>query len=57
VNWEISRRLAKIEKEKGEQANLKSVPEPKYNTEDKAFKYLIETIALSTTSFFSYKPT
>ncbi len=56
MNWEISKRLEKIEKERGEHANLKSVPEPKYNTEDTTFKQLIETIAFSTTSFFSYKP-
>jgi hypothetical protein len=29
---------------------------PKYDPEDKAFKTLVESIALSTTSFFAYKP-
>lgn len=33
------------------------MPQPKYNTKDKAFRKLVETISLSTTSFFSYKPT
>lgn len=56
VNWEIYKRLVEIETAKGEEGNVNSVPTPKYNPEDKSIKTLVESIALSTTSFFAYKP-
>ena len=35
----------------------KNVAAPKYDVEDPMFRTLIETVAFSTTSFFSYTPT
>jgi len=35
----------------------KNVAAPNYDVEDPMFRTLIETVAFSTTSFFSYTPT
>jgi hypothetical protein len=57
INWEIYKRLYDIEIKKGESGLPKNVAAPKYDVEDPMFRTLIETIAFSTTSFFSYTPT
>jgi hypothetical protein len=54
VNWEIMKRLTKIEEDKKENGNVGGVEKPAYDVEDQAFRTLVDTIALSTTSFFSY---
>ena len=56
VNWEIYKRLLKIEVEKGEKGNTKNVNKPRYQDEDPMFKTLVETVALSTISYFQYTP-
>jgi sodium/potassium-transporting ATPase subunit alpha len=56
INWEIYKRLEKIEIEKGTDGNLKNLPKPQYEVEDQSFKNFVRTIALSTTSFFAYTP-
>lgn len=56
VNWEIYKRLEKIELAKGENGNIKNVQKPAYESEDLAFLAIVEAIALSTTSFFAYQP-
>lgn len=56
VNWEIYKRLVAAEMSKGKEANLKNVQQPGYDVENKSFRTLVETIALSTTSFFSFQP-
>ncbi len=56
TNYEIYQRLLELENKKGEKGNTKNVAVPKYDTEDKTFRTLVETIALATVSFFSYKP-
>ena len=57
INWEIYKLLNDIEVKKGDLGNPKNVATPKYDVEDPMFRTLIETIAFSTTSFFSYTPT
>ena len=57
VNWEIYRRLLDIETQKGDQGQPRNVAAPKYDVQDVNFRTMIQTVALSTTSFFSYTPT
>ena len=57
VNWEIYRRLLDIETQKGDQGQPRNVATPKYDVQDVNFRTMIQTVALSTTSFFSYTPT
>jgi hypothetical protein len=45
-----------LENAKGEKGNIKNVVVPKYDVNDSTFRTLVETIALATVSFFSYKP-
>ena len=56
VNWEIYKRFVAAEISKGKDANIKNIQKPDYDIENDGFRTLIEAIALSTTSFFSYQP-
>lgn len=56
INYEIFSNALNREKEKGENANLKNVQHPDYDITDPGFRNMINTVALSTTSFFSYTP-
>jgi hypothetical protein len=55
-NWEIYKRLLRAEMAKGKDANVKNVQQPGYDTDNSGFRTLVESIGLSTTSFFSYQP-
>jgi len=57
VNYQIYKNTLAREQEKGADANLKNVAEPKYDHNDPGFKTLIQGVTLSTTSYFSYSPT
>ncbi len=48
--------MLELEIAKGEKGNVKNVIVPKYDTNDQTFRTFVETIALATVSFFSYKP-
>jgi sodium/potassium-transporting ATPase subunit alpha len=54
-NWEIYKRLLRAEMAKGKDANIKNVQQPGYDTDNSGFRTLVESIGLSTTSFFSYQ--
>lgn len=56
VNWEIYKKLEEIEIAKGTDGNLKNVAKPAYDTTEAMFRILVESVALSTTSFFAYQP-
>lgn len=45
-----------IELNKGTDGNVKNVITPQYDPKEKMFRMLIESVALSTTSFFAYQP-
>jgi sodium/potassium-transporting ATPase subunit alpha len=60
VNYQSYKEGLKREHERAananEEVNLKNVPTPDYDTKDQDFMTLVRTIALSTTSYFSYTP-
>lgn len=45
-----------IETQKGDQGQVKNVAAPKYDVQDSNFLTMIQTIAMSTTAFFSFTP-
>lgn len=57
VNYEVYKRLLEKEVEKKDKGNIQNIQEPKYNVKAQAFRTLVESIALSTTSIFAYNPT
>jgi len=60
VNFQTYKEGLKRETERaekaGEEVNLKNVTTPDYELSDNGFMTLVKTIALSTTSYFSYTP-
>lgn len=56
TNFEIYKRLEKLENEKGDRKNMDNVPIPKYNVEDSTFQTVVKTIALASVSYFNYQP-
>jgi sodium/potassium-transporting ATPase subunit alpha len=53
VNWQVYKRLENLAKDEHEK---KRIIKPAYDTEDPVFKLFIETIALSTVTYFVYTP-
>ena len=56
VNMEIYRKEVAVEKGKGTNGREDQVRKPEYSQEDPLFMNLIESLALSTTTFFSFQP-
>mmetsp|Transcript_3893 Transcript_3893/g.4576 ORF Transcript_3893/g.4576 Transcript_3893/m.4576 type:complete len:561 (-) Transcript_3893:2145-3827(-) len=56
VNWESYFKELEGEKAKGKDGMIEKVKVPEYQLEDKLFKELIKTLALSTTTFFNFDP-
>jgi sodium/potassium-transporting ATPase subunit alpha len=56
VNWETFKRELETENKKGKDGLPDKVKRPDYNVEDKLFRELMFTLALSTTTFFNFDP-
>ena len=56
VNYEVYFKQYNKEKDKGENADMKKVKEPKYDRNNPEFKEFLRCLALTTTSKFAYTP-
>ena len=56
VNWQVYKKAEAKELAKGEEADMKRVEAPKYDIKDPGFHELVKTMALSTTSIFTFQP-
>ena len=56
VNYQIFCKAKEKEEAKGDEADMKKVAFPQYDTDDETFKEIVKTMAMSTTCFFDYKP-
>lgn len=57
VNLQVAKELIKKEQAKGKDGDVNKVKDVSYDVNDKLFMDLVNAIALSTTSVFSYNPT
>ena len=56
VNWQVFKKAEAKELAKGADADMKKVEVPKYDTKDAGFAELVKTMALTTTSIFTFQP-